>query len=97
MNFLTPSNDGTYAASAVSYTDTAGASSIYPPGASAVLVWTTTDAYIKVGNGVTATSASMPIPAYTPVVIKVPPENLLWKVSALRIATSGTVYVKPLA
>ncbi len=96
MNYLNPNNDARYAASAVSYTDTAGASSEYPAGTPSVLVWTTTDAYVKVGAGVTATSASLPIPAYTPVEIRVPPEQLAWKVSVLRIATSGTAYVKPL-
>lgn len=96
MNYLTPNDDASCAASAVSYTDTAGASSTYPVGIQSVLVWATTDAYVKVGSDVTATSASLPIPAYTPVVIRVPPQQVAWKVSILRIATSGTAYVKPL-
>jgi plastocyanin len=64
-------------------------------GAKGVLVWTTTDAYVKVGEAVTATSASTPIPAYTMVTLAVPMSAKTFVVSAIQISAGGTVYAKP--
>ena len=91
-------NDSTdYAAQSVSYTGTAGTVTGFKAGPRQVLVWTTSDAHVKVGEGVTATTASCPIPAYTPIVMRVPNgSGGLWKVSAIQVAAGGTLYAKPL-
>jgi hypothetical protein len=80
----------------VSYTGTAGVTSAYNPGASTVMVWCTTDAYIKVGEGVTATTADTPVPSYTPMWFPVPAgSGAPFRVSAIQISAGGTVYTKP--
>jgi hypothetical protein len=68
-----------------------------------VLVWCTTDAYICVGEGVTATTADTPIPAGTPIPFNVPNPSTgatgtggPWVVSAVQIAAGGTLYAKPI-
>jgi hypothetical protein len=67
-----------------------------------VLVWCTSDAYIRVGNSVTATTADTPLPANTPVPIYVsqPGEaggtGGAWRVSAIQISAGGTLYAKPI-
>ena len=86
---LTPLYDGS---EAVSYTGTAGTSAALPGNCTAVMVWATTDTYIKVGASVTATSNDLMLPAYTPIIIPCEPADV---VSFLRIATSGTGYVNP--
>jgi hypothetical protein len=61
------------------------------------MVWCTQDAYIAIGEGATATSASTPIPAYTPIPFTVPPNvSGRWQVSALQVSAAGTVYAKPI-
>jgi hypothetical protein len=88
-------NPGAVAGASQTYTGTAGVTGTFPT-ASAVLVWTTTDAYVKVGEGVTATSADLPIPAFIPVLISVPRgTGGAWRVSAIQISAGGTVYAKP--
>ena len=47
-----------FASATITYTGTAGVTATFDPGPKAVLVWTTTDAYILVGEGVTATTAA---------------------------------------
>jgi len=80
----------------VSYTGTAGVTTAYNPGASTVMVWCTTDAYIKVGEGVTATTADTPVPSYTPMWFPVPAgTGAPFRVSAIQISAGGTVYTKP--
>jgi hypothetical protein len=62
-----------------------------------VVVWSTTAAYIRVGEGVTATTADTPIPANTPIPFKVPPgTGAPWRVSAIQVGSAGTVYAKPI-
>lgn len=98
---LNPVQDAQWNAQTTTYTGTAGTLTGWPYGPTKVLVWTTTDAYIKVGNGVTATSGSTPVPAYTPVEIMIPnPAGAgagLWTVSAIQISAGGSVYAKPMA
>jgi hypothetical protein len=61
------------------------------------MVWCTEDAYVLVGEGVTATTASTPIPAYTPIPFTVPPEvSGPWRVSVLRVSADGTAFAKPI-
>jgi hypothetical protein len=94
MDVITPAGD---AGLSVAYTGTAGNTGTFKPGPSAVMVWATTDCYVKVGEGVTATSADLPIPAYTPVPIAVPKgSGAVWRVSAIQISAGGTVYAKPI-
>jgi hypothetical protein len=60
-------------------------------------VWSTTAAYIKVGEGVTATTADTPIPANTPIPFVVPNgTGAPWRVSAIQVASGGSVYAKPI-
>lgn len=97
---LNPCRDAAFNAQSAAYTGTAGSTTGWPYGPTAVLVWATTDCYITVGNGATATTGSTPIPAYVPVRVSIPnPQGggaSLWRVSAIQIAAGGTVYAKPL-
>ena len=62
------------------------------------MVWATTAAYIAVGEGVTATTSSTPIPANTPVPFIVPKgTGAPWRVSAIQVASGGSVYAKPIS
>jgi hypothetical protein len=97
MELLRPLNDSGFATQSVAYTGTAGSVTGWPAGPQGVLVWCTTDAYVLVGNGVTATSAATPLPAYTPVPITVPEgTGGVWRVSAIQITAGGTMYAKPI-
>lgn len=97
MELLRPCNDSSFAAKSVSYTGTAGVTDEWNAGPQGVLVWCTTDAYIRVGVGVTATSADTPLPANVPVPFTVPQgTGAPWRVSAVQISTGGTLYAKPM-
>lgn len=96
MSSFLANDDAAYAAQTQSYTGTAGVTGTFPAGCTSVIVWTTTAAYIKVGEGVTATTASTPIPANTPVIMAVPVQSgAPWRVSAIQVASGGNVYAKP--
>lgn len=89
--------DAQFTARSVAYTGTAGVTGTWPAGPQGVLVWCTSDAYIRVGEAVTATTADTPIPAGTPIPFTVPPgTGASWRVSAIQIAAGGTVYAKPI-
>ena len=80
----------------VAYTGAAGNTGTFTP-APRVFVWATTDSYIRVGEGVTATTSDLPVPASTPVIINVPiGTGAPWRVSAIQISAAGTVYAKPM-
>jgi hypothetical protein len=97
MELLNPLADGNFPGRTASYTGTAGSTSTWPAGAQGVVVWCTTAAYVTVGEGVTATTSSTPIPANTPVPFIVPQgTGAPWRVSAIQIASAGTVYAKPI-
>lgn len=97
MELLRPLNDAAFAAKSVAYTGTAGVTGTWPAGPQGVLVWCTTDAYIRVGEGVTATTSDTPIPAGTPVPFFVTPgTGAPWRVSAIQVAAGGTLYAKPI-
>jgi len=97
MELLRPLNDSGFATQSVAYTGTAGSVTGWNAGPQGVLVWSTTDAYVLVGEGVTATSAATPLPAYTPVPITVPQgTGAVWRVSAIQISAGGTMYAKPI-
>ena len=97
MELLRPLSDANFPADS----DTTGAVAVnlgpWNAGPQGVVVWCTQDAYIAVGEGVTATSSSTPIPAYTPIPFTV--SNTIsgpWRVSALQITAAGTVFAKPI-
>jgi hypothetical protein len=102
MELLRPLIDPAFGTQSVSYTGTAGSVTGWPAGPQGVLVWSTTDAYIAVGEGVTATTSATPLPAGTPVPIYVPQAGGgggtggQWRVSAIQISTGGTLYAKPI-
>jgi hypothetical protein len=97
MELLTPLNDPVFAAQTAAFTGTAASTTGWNAGPQGVLVWSTTAAYIRVGEGATATTADTPIPANTPVPFTVPPTTSgIWRVSAIRVASDGTVYAKPI-
>jgi hypothetical protein len=97
VELLNPLNDATFTARTASYTGTAGSTGTWPAGPQGVVVWSTTAAYVRVGEGVTATTADTPIPANTPIPFKVPGgTGAPWRVSAIQVTGGGTVYAKPI-
>ena len=94
---ISPLNGAEYTSRNVAYTGTAGSTGTWPVGGCrGVLVWSTTDAYIRVGYNVTATTADTPIPAYTPLTFAVPGVGQeTFRVSAIQVSAGGTVYAKP--
>ena len=97
MELLNPLADGNFPAYTTSYTGTAGSTTAWPSGPQGVVIWSTTAAYVTVGEGVTATTSSTPIPANTPIPFIVPQgTGAPWRVSAIQIASGGTVYAKPI-
>jgi hypothetical protein len=97
MELLQPLNDPTFTARTASYTGTAGSTGTWPAGPQGVVIWSTTAAYVVIGEGVTATTADTPIPANTPIPFVVPANvSGPWRVSAIQITSNGTLYVKPI-
>lgn len=97
MELLRPLNDAAFPAYSVAYTGTAGSTTAWPPGPQGVVIWSSTAAYVRVGEGVTATTSDTPIPANTPIPFTVPPTvSGPWRVSAIQVASGGTVYAKPI-
>lgn len=97
MELLRPLMDASFPARTVTYTGTAGSTGTWPAGPQGVLVWSTSDCYVRVGESVTATTADTPIPAYTPIPFTVPPNTSgPWRVSAIQIAAGGSIYAKPM-
>lgn len=98
MERIVPLNDAAFAAQTISYTGSAVAlATDYPTGPQAVHVVATTDCYVRVGEGVTATAGDLFVSAGVPYVLGIPNATRgKWTVSAIRVATSGTLYVKPL-
>ena len=96
MELLRPLMDANFTARTAAFTGTAGSTATWPAGPQGVVVWSTTDCYVRVGEDVTATTADTPIPAYTPIPFFVPQgTGAPWRVSAIQISTGGTVYAKP--
>lgn len=97
MELLNPLADGVFPGRTVAYTGTAGSTATWQSGPQGVVVWATTPCYVVVGEGVTATTSSTPIPAFTPIPFIVPQgTGAPWRVSAIRVADSGDVYAKPI-
>ena len=97
MELLNPLSKADYPAYSVAYTGTAGNTSTWPPGAQGVVVWSDQACYVEVGVDAVATTGSTPIPANTPIPFIVPQgTGAPWRVSAIQIASAGTVYAKPI-
>jgi len=97
MELLNPLTKANFPAQTASFTGTAAPTSGWPAGPEGVMVWSTEPCYVEVGEGAVATTASTPIPAFTPIPFKVPTGTSgLWRVSAIQISTAGVVYCKPM-
>jgi len=97
MELLNPLADANFPAKSITYTGTAGVTGAWPAGAQGVVVWSDQACYVLVGEAVTATTASTPIPANTPIPFKVPASvSGQWRVSAIQVSTGGTIYCKPI-
>ena len=98
MELLRPLADAEYPAKSTASSATAATVGTWNPGPQGVLVWATQDVYVAVGVGVTATTASTPVPAFTPVPFHAPQtgSGAPWSVSVLRITADGTAYAKPI-
>ena len=97
MELLRPLNDANFPAYSAAFTGTAGSTTAWPAGPQGVVVWSSTAAYVRVGEGVTATTSDTPIPANTPIPFFVPGgTGAPWRVSAMQVASGGTVYAKPI-
>ena len=96
MELLNPLADALFPGKTVTYTGTAGATGSWNAGPQGVVIWATTPCYVVVGEDVTATTASTPIPAFTPIPFTVPEgTGAPWRVSAIQVSAGGTVYCKP--
>ena len=79
----------------ISTSGTAANSSNQNPGPTSVMVWGSEDFYVTVGEGVTAVTTSVPVPAGVPIFLPIPPgTGAPWRVSALQISAAGVVYCK---
>jgi len=98
MELLNPLIDANFPALTAAYTGTAGSTSAWPAGPQGVVIWCTSDAFVVVGEGVTATTANgTPLPANTPVPFFVPGgTGAPWRVSAIQVTGGGTLYAKPI-
>ena len=97
MELLNPLADSLFPARTAAYTGTDGSTATWDSGPQGFVGWCTSDAYVLVGEGVTATTGSTPIPANTPVPFLVPQgTGAPWRVSAIQVSTGGTVYAKPI-
>ena len=97
MELLNPLSDSTFPAQTAAFTGTAGSTAGWNAGPQGVVVWATEPCYVVVGEGVTATTASTPIPAFTPSPFTVPQgTGAVWRVSAIQLTGGGSVYAKPI-
>jgi hypothetical protein len=97
MELLNPLANADFPARTVAYTGTAGSTSTWPAGPQGVVVWSDQACYIRVGEGVTATTSDTPVPANTPIPFVVPAgTGAPWRVSAIQVSTGGTIYCKPI-
>ena len=98
MELLNPMSKADYPSYSVAYTGTAGNTTAWLLGPRGVLVCSDQACYVEVGVGAVATTASTPIPAFTPIPFTVPlnTSGAPWRVSAIRVSTDGTIYCKPI-
>jgi hypothetical protein len=98
MELLNPCDQTTYPSYSVAYTGTAGNTTAWAPGPQGVLVWSDQACYVEVGVAAVATTASTPIPPFTPIPFVLPTDTsgAPWRVSAIQVSTGGTIYCKPI-
>jgi len=98
MELLNPCNKADYPSYNVAYTGTAGNTTAWAPGPQGVVVWSDQACYVEVGVGAVATTASTPVPPFTPIPFKIPADTsgAPWRVSAVQVSTGGTIYCKPI-
>ena len=97
MELLNPLTNADFPAQTASYTGTAGSTTGWNTGPEGVMVWSDQPCYVEVGVNAVATTASTPIPAFTPIPFKVPVGTTgIWRVSAIQVTGGGTVYCKPM-
>ena len=95
---ISPLNGTEYAGQTTTYSGAAGTVTGWKrsgDGPTGVLVYTTTDAYVRVGSGVTATSADYFHPGLTEKTYGVPGQAGNFTVSAIQVSAGGSVYAKP--
>lgn len=78
----------------IAYTGTAATIAAVSAATTKVRLWATTNCFISIGDAPTATSSDMPLTAGLPEVFDIVPGQ---KVSAIRIADSGDIYVTSLS
>lgn len=97
MELLNPLADSNFPARSIAYTGTAGVTGTWPAGPQGVMVWSDQACYVLVGESVTATTASTPVPPFTPIPFKIPVNvSGEWRVSAIQVSTGGTIFCKPI-
>lgn len=98
MELLNPMSKADYPAYTAAYTGTAGNTTAWPSGPQGVVVWSDQSCYVEVSVGAVATTASTPIPPFTPIPFAVPLNSSggAWRVSAIQVSTGGTIYCKPI-
>ena len=95
---ISPLNGTEWAGQTTTYTGTAGTVTGWKrsgDGPTGVLVTVTTDAYVRVGTGVTATSGDYYVPAFVPITFVIPGQGQNFTVSAIQVSAGGSVYAKP--
>lgn len=95
---ISPLNGTEWAGQTTTYTGTAGTLTGWKrsgDGPRGVLVYVTTDCYVRVGTNVTATTGDYLHPALTEKTYVIPGEGNSFTVSAIQVATGGSVYAKP--
>lgn len=97
MELLKPLSKADFPAQTASFTASAANTSGWNAGPQGVVVWSDQPCYVEVGEAAVATTASTPIPAFTPIPFAVPANvSGVWRVSAIRVSTDGIVYCKPM-
>ena len=99
MELLNPMSQADFPAFSATAGATAGNTTAWGAGPQGVMVWSEVPCYVQVGVGAVATSASTPIPSFTPIPFVVPlnTSGAPWRVSVIRIgSTDGTAYAKPI-
>jgi hypothetical protein len=97
MELLKPLSKADFPAYSVAFTGTAGNTSTWNAGPQGVVVWSDQPCFVEVGEGAVATTASTPIPAFTPIPFAVPINvSGVWRVSAIQVSTGGIIYCKPI-
>ena len=96
MELLNPMSQADFPAYSATAGASAGNTTAWGAGPQGVVVWSEVPCYVQVGVGAVATSASTPIPSFTPIPFAVPNgSGGLWRVSAIQVSEGGSVYCKP--